>query len=424
LPLHQNELTYLIIDVFKYVSLTDPQINVRYHEGTPNRLLDQILNFGSLGPVPMIYNDHTVIDALLNIGVELTDARDYCIDACQDLMIAEKSDFYPIFAGIYGIHLLTILERVVGRLSQHTTFDQFWADLKHEMRIDIASFVEQSNRADKILPIISPVPFLSSTLEGCIETGRDKTEGGTIYNFTGFVGGGLVNVANSAAAIRKIVFEERRIEPHKMVEALKKEYEGMEPLRQSMLNDSPKFGNNDDAVDLLAVELANYFCDEVNKCKNPRGGRFVAGFFSHHQARLGKVVHATADGRKQGEPLAVSLSPSNGTEKQGPTGAILSAAKIDQRKCPLGTSLDLTFYGPSVHEREEREKIVALIRSYMDLGGIELQINLLDPEILRDAQKNPDLYKDLVVRVWGFNAYFVSLKPEYQEEIISRIEGG
>jgi formate C-acetyltransferase len=160
----------------------------------------------------------------------------------------------------------------------------------------------------------------------------------------------------------------------------------------------------------------------VLKYSNPRGGRFVPGFFTHHQSRLGIAVRATPDGRKQGDPLAISLGPTTGNEKNGPTGVILSASKIDQTKCPLGTSLDCTFYAPSIAEPQGNEKMKALVKTYMNKKGMEFQINTLDSEILKDARKNPHQYKDLVVRVWGFNAYFVTLKPEYQEEIIARVE--
>ena len=170
----------------------------------------------------------------------------------------------------------------------------------------------------------------------------------------------------------------------------------------------------------MCRDTAEHFCKVVLEQKNPRGGSFVPRFFTHHQARLGKVVRSTPDGRKRGEPLAVSFSPSHGTDKKGPTAAVLSAAKIDQTLCPLGTSLDLMFHSGSVYDPEEREKVMALATTYFDLGGMELQTNTVSAEVLRAAQENPDQYRDLVVRVWGFNAYFVTLKKEYQEELIAR----
>ena len=417
-----NDLTYLCFDAYELASLTDPQINIRYHEKTPQEVFDRAMAVKTLGPKPMVYNDKAVIEAMQNIGVAIEDARNYCIDACQDLMLEGMSDFYPIFAGVYGIHLLTILDRVVDRLIEFSSFDEFWTTLKDEITADVKLYTEKANEADRMLPKISPTPVLSSTLEGCIESGKDKTEGGTRYNFTGFVGGGIINVANSAAAIKKLVFEEKRVSAADLVQAVQRDFEQDEALSRLLKNKAPKWGNNNDYVDQLAHELADHFCTEVLKYENPRGGRFVPGLFTHHQTRLGIAARSTPDGRKKHETLALSLSPSIGTEKHGPTGAILSASKIDQSKCPLGTSLDLTFYASSINEPEGMEKMKALIKTYMDKGGIEFQANTLDRQVLREAQKHPDQYRDLVVRVWGFNAYFVSLKPEYQEDLIARTE--
>jgi formate C-acetyltransferase len=415
-----NELTWLFLDAYERVRLTDPQINVRCHAGTSDALLDRALGLQTTGPRPMIYNDEAVIRAMEKAGVATMHARDYCIDACQDLMIQGCSDFYPIFAGIYGIHLLTILEPVMNRLLEFSSFEEFWTELKKQTTADVRAFVAKANAADRVLPLLSPTPFLSATLEGCVETGRDKTEGGTLYNYTGFIGGGLVNVANSAAAIKKLVFEEKKIPASDLVQALERDFEGSEPLRQLLLHRAPKWGNNDVVVDGLAAELADHFCREVLACTNPRGGRFVPGLFTHHQARLGDEVRSTADGRRRGQPLAVSLSPTNGTTTGGPTATILSAARIDQSLCPLGTSLDMTFYGPAAWGEKGRAKLTALVKSYLQLGGIEFQANTLEPEVLRAAQEDPEHYRDLVVRVWGFNAYFVTLKRKYQDELIAR----
>ena len=415
-----NEFTWLCFDAFEMVKLTDPQINVRFHKDTPQNVIERTNRIEKLGPRPMLYNDEPIIKAMERVGVSTEDARNYCIDACQDLMIEGKSDFYAIFAGHYGIHLLTIMERVVDRLPEYDSFEEFYQALKNEIDTDIREFAEKANAIDEFLPNISPTPFLSATLDGCIETGKDKTEGGTVYNFTGFVGGGIINVANSLAAIKKLVYEEKVVDPVYLVEALKREFDGDASLQKLLRNRAPKFGNNDDYVDLLCRDVAEHFCKAVLKQKNPRGGSFVPGFFTHHQARLGKVVRSTPDGRRRGEPLAVSFSPSHGTDKKGPTAAVLSAAKIDQTLCPLGTSLDLMFHSGSVYDPEEREKVMALATTYFDLGGMELQTNTVSADVMKAAQENPDQYRDLVVRVWGFNAYFVTLKKEYQEELIAR----
>lgn len=163
-----NDLTYLCFDAYENVRLTDPQINVRFHAHTPPKVIERANDMEKLGPRPMLYNDDTIIKAMQNVGVSLEDARNYCIDACQDLMIEGKSDFYPIFAGIYGIHLLTILERIVDRLPEYETFERFYQNLKDEITRDVDQYVAKTNSADKILPQISPTPFLSATLDGCI----------------------------------------------------------------------------------------------------------------------------------------------------------------------------------------------------------------------------------------------------------------
>ena len=415
-----NELSYLLLQVHCDVALTDPQINVRFHAGSPEVLYDRTFFNQWNGPRPMAYNDETVVKALQAVGVTTQDARDYCIDACQDLLIGEQSDFYPIFAGIYGCHLLVVLERVVDRLESFAAFEDFWKALLAEIRLDVKRYVERANAADAILPRISPTPFLSSTLEGCVEKGKDKTQGGTRYNFTGFVGGGLVNVANSAAAIRRLVFEEDRVSAKDVVEAVRKDFTDLEALRQMLRNKAPKWGNNDAYVDSLAEEIADTFCTEVLKHSNPRGGRFVPGIFTHHQSRLGAKLQSTPDGRKKGEPLAISLSPANGTAKKGPTAAVLSANRIDQSRCPLGTSLDFSLPPMLFASVEEQGKFKALLKTYFARGGIELQINNVDVATLREAQMFPERHRDLVVRVWGFNAYFTSLKREYQDDLIER----
>jgi pyruvate-formate lyase len=418
-----NELTYLLLDVHAGSRLTDPQVNIRLHRNSPPELLFKAFYGDTAGPKPMVYNDDSVIPALTAVGVNEQDARDYCIDACQDILIAEKSDFYPIFAGVYGCHLITVLERVMGAFDKYTTFKQFWDAFLHELSKNVRDHVERANETDRLLPKLSPTPFLSSTLEGCIEVAKDKTEGGTKYNFTGFIGGGIVNVANSIAALKNVVYEKHTFTNEQIIRAIDSDFDDTGEEIRNKLMDAPKWGNNEAYVDDIASNIAEVFCDEVLKYKNPRGGRFVPGLFTHHQARLGMKLKSGADGRRRGEPLAVSLSPSNGSAHRGPTGEILSAAKINQFKCPLGTSLDLSFQPSLFAEPDSMVKLEALIRTYFEKGGIELQINCFDADVLKEAQRAPERHRDLIVRVWGFNAYFVTLKREYQDELIRRFEG-
>lgn len=420
-----NELSWLLIDAYEEVKLTDPQINIRWHKNTPKDFMQRAMKIKGQFPIPpMIFNDEVIIPGMMDIGVTSEDAHDYSIDACQDVLIPGKSDFYPIFAGVYGIHLLTVFERVLPQLVSCDTFDDFYQKLLDEYIRDVAEVVEEANKIDELLPELSPTPVLSMTLENCIECGRDKTEGGATYNNTGFIGGGLVNIADSLAAIKQFVFDEKIISAQELLEAVGANFAGYDELRVQLKNKAPKWGNADMSVDQYGIELAHHFSTEVLKYTNARGGRFVPGLMTHHQVRLGKVVKATPDGRKQGEPLAISLSPTIGQMRKGPTCALRSAMSINHRLCPVGTSVDLTLQNSFFNSEEDLQKVITMTETFLEGGGLEIQYNILDPETLRAAQAEPDDYRDLVVRVWGFNAYFVTLQKEYQDELIARAETG
>ncbi len=420
-----NDLSFLFIDAYEQVKLVDPQINIRWHRTTDPVFMKRAMQIRGQFPMPpMMFNDEVLVPGLKGLGVAEEDARDYCIDACQDILIPGKSDFYPIFAGTYGIHLLTIFERIMPTLDQYDSFEDFYASFMEELKADVARTVDEANRIDALLPDFSPTPVLSMTLEGCLEKGRDKTAGGTIYNYTGFIGGGLVNIADSFAAVEKHVFQEGRVDSADLLKALGANFEGYDELRALLLNHSPKWGNADSRSDHFGKEIAELFSEEVLKYRNARGGRFVPGLMTHHQVRLGAVIKATPDGRKQGEALAISLSPSIGQMKKGPTCALSSAMAIDHTRFPVGTSVDLTLQNSFIRNDDDLEKVVSMTETFFEGGGLEVQYNVLDPDVLRDAQAHPDNYKDLVVRVWGFNAYFVTLQKGYQDELIDRAETG
>ena len=420
-----NDLSLLFMDAYEQVCLVDPQINIRWHSGTDKDFLKRAMKIRGQFPMPpMMFNDDVLIPGLMNLGVSVEHARDYCIDACQDVLIPGVSDFYPIFAGTYGIHLLTIFERYLPHLPEYSDFKSFYGDFLEELKADVERTVDKANSVDALLPEISPVPVLSMTLEGCLAKGKDKTAGGTIYNFTGFIGGGIVNITDSLAAIKKHVFDEGTVKPEELMKALGANFEGFESLRNLLKLDSPKWGNADKNVDIYGAEIAETFSKEVLKYENVRGGRFVPGLMTHHQVRLGKVVGATPDGRKQGEALAISLSPSIGQMKKGPSCALKSAMSVNHLLCPVGTSVDLTIQNSFLQSDHDLEKIMTMSEAFFEGGGLEVQYNIVDPVLLRKAQEQPDQYRDLVVRVWGFNAYFVTLQKDYQDELIARADTG
>lgn len=268
-------------------------------------------------------------------------------------------------------------------------------------------------------PLISPLPFLSGTLEDCIGKGLDITKGGVTYRDKGMFVMSPVNAVNSLSAIKKVVFDDGFASLADVKNACKNNYEGYDLLRQRLLS-APKWGNDDDNVDNLAKDIFEFSCREILKYRIDDEARFLSGIHQPHHVSTGAGMGATPDGRKHGDPIPVTLSPSNGTERKGPTAIIKSVTKIDPMLCQWNSALTINFHPSSVSGEDGLKKFEMLLRSFLDLGGIQLQTNILNAEILQIAQNEPERYRDLVIRVWGFSAYFINLSRQYQDEIISR----
>ncbi|MCW3991637.1 MAG: hypothetical protein NWE79_02930, partial [Candidatus Bathyarchaeota archaeon] len=430
-----NELTYICLDASLHLRLADPKINVRFHEGSPERLWIKCCEMvkEGLGGFPAFYNDEAIIRGLLGMGVPLEDARLYSCDGCQEIILPGRGDFYPVFT---GVNLLECVLRTLGlppnmhdEVDQSSpsettwlprTFKEFMEAYAKTVKRAVEEVVKLGNQRDTALAIYSPVPFLSSTLEGCVENARDKTSGGPTYNFTGCNGQCLASAANSLAAIRKLVYDDRRISLKGLRKVLASNWEGNERLRQYALNRVPKFGNDDDYVDSIAVRVANVFMGKVLGYKNPRGGPYYPGFFTFHHVAKGLKINASPDGRRAGDPVSQHLSPAAGTDRSGPTLAINSALKVSALHPPEGGAFDLRFHPSALRGEEGTRNLMSLIGAFMERGGMVIQFNVVDSETLREAQRHPERFRSLIVRVWGFSAYFVTLTKEYQEEIIAR----
>ena len=415
-----NELSYMCIDATMNLKLVDPKINVRFHKETPADFISKCCQLTKLSMgYPAIFNDETIIKVLKQYDFSIEDARDYCTDGCSEVMIPGRSDFYPVFAAVM---MLDPLYETIDMLGKFENFDELLNNYKINLKKNIKGRFEKVKIWEQELAEISPVPFLSSTLIGCLESGKDKTEGGTVYNHTGAIGSGFVNTVNSLAALKEFVFEKKLISQIKLKEILKNNFKNAENLRQILINLDLKFGNDIDEVDTIGIDIANYFSQEVLKYNNSRGGKFLPGFFQYQYVIEGKRLKATPDGRRDGDPLANNLAPYPGTGWSGPTAALKSVSKIDPYLSPLGTSVDVKISRESLDGENGSEKLAAFFRAFIELGGMELQLNTVSSDVLKEAQNNPDNYRDLVVRVWGFNAYFISLTEEYQNYIIKRTE--
>ncbi|MFX1352277.1 MAG: pyruvate formate lyase family protein, partial [Promethearchaeota archaeon] len=263
--------------------------------------------------------------------------------------------------------------------------------------------------------------FLSLCVDGCFESGKDITTGSATYNFTGVQGVGLADVADSLAALDQMVFSGAKVNMKELLEALRNDFEGNEELRQLLINKSPKYGNDNDIADKYADLVARMYSEEIGKYKNVRGGDFTPGIYSlSTQIGLGFQTAALPSGRKHGDPLSNGISPCIGSERHGITAAVRSVTQIDHALFPNGISYTVTLSPTLFEGNEGLNNLKALIKTYLELGGMHVHFNIVNVKELLDAQKNPEKYRHLMVRVGGFSAYFVDLTREMQNEIISK----
>jgi formate C-acetyltransferase len=308
-----------------------------------------------------------------------------------------------------------------GDPATFASYEDVWEAYKAQVAYDIRNAVVNMHRAELEQRERFPMPILSLLTDDCIEKGIDITAGGARYNSTGVCAYANANAGDSLAAIKKLVFEEKRLSLMDIIQAMRSNFEGREALRQMLLNEAPKYGNDDDYVDSIVVELSRHFCEELEKYRNPRGGRYHAHFLSFVAAVSGgAATGASADGRKAGEPVANSLAPQQGRDRKGITALLKSVSKIDQVLAAAGTSLIFDIHPSAIGGEEGVENLDKLLRTYFDLGGGHAECNIVDAEVLRMAQKEPEKYQNLSVRVAGYSAYFVNLDRNMQEHIIQK----
>jgi formate C-acetyltransferase len=306
-----------------------------------------------------------------------------------------------------------------GSLREYSTFDELFEAYKLQVRHFTERMTEAMRVLDRAIAELVPAPFASSLIDGCLESGKDVTRGGARYNFTGVQLMGLANVADSLAAAKKLVFDEGEVTAPELAEALANDFSNREPLRQMLLRRAPKYGNDDDYVDMIAAEVVEQFGGELDKYENFRGGKYQMGIFSvaFHIA-MGAFTGPTPDGRRMSEILANGITPQTGMALGGPTAIVMSAAKLDQSAISNGNTLILRFQPETNGSQSARLR--DLIKTYFGLGGMQLQFNMVDTKTLLDAQAHPEKHRDLVVRIAGYSVLFTNLSKKAQDEIISR----
>lgn len=419
-----NPLSFLCLDAYQNTQLPQPNLGVRVNELIDRPFLLKTAETIRIGTgIPQIFNDEVVVPAFLNRGVSLEDARDYSVVGCVELSIPGKT---------YGLHdiamfnLLKVMEIVL--LENEGNANLSYDDLLEQIRHKICHYVKLMAQGSNICDIghrdWAPVPLLSSFISDCLHNGKDITEGGARYNFSGVQGIGIANLSDSLHALKGIVFDQQRLSFDELIATLKANFatpEG-EQIRARLINRFEKYGNDIDVVDNISADLLRFYCKEVETYRNPRGGQFTPGSYTvSAHVPLGAVVGATPDGRYAGEQLADGgLSPMLGQDTQGPTAVLKSVSKLDNYLLSNGTLLNVKFTPSTLEGQSGLNKLADFLGAFTKLKLQHIQFNVVNAETLRAAQAKPQDYAGLVVRVAGYSAFFVELSKEIQDDIIRR----
>jgi pyruvate formate-lyase/glycerol dehydratase family glycyl radical enzyme len=430
-----NELTYLALEAYEELNAPDPKLSVRLLPTTEDRLIRRVADLIRTGHNSFVLmNDLPAVDAQVRLGVPLEDARVYLPIGCYEPAVDGKETgctmniVINLAKGVElalndGVDPLSG-ERVglrTGDPRTFTDFEQLFAAFTAQMDFLLARFVEYTRAHERQWPRVHPSPLIAGTISGCLEQGKDVGEGGAIYNSVGCVGVGLANASDSLLAIKRAVFDEKKYRMEEVLAALHSDFEGHERLRQYLLNRVPKWGNGDSESDGLTGRVAESFNRKVHTFTNARGGRVRSSLFSlDYQWRLGKNMGATPDGRRARASLAPGVGPSAGMDRSGITAVLQSVSQLDFTGTPNGAVLDITLHPSAVKGDDGLDAFVALIRTFFARGGYALQFNVFDADMLRDAQRHPEKYASLQIRVTGWSVYFNTLSPQEQEMYIAR----
>ncbi|MFH1636741.1 MAG: pyruvate formate lyase family protein [Chloroflexota bacterium] len=432
-----NDLTYLLLDVIEEMNLLEPKPNIRIHAKTPARLLNRVVDMvAEAQGSPFLLNfDENSMAGLRWQGLPESDLWDYAPVGCLEntLQGNDRSGTVDVNMNIAKAVELTLHEgkdvasgKQVGPRTgdprAFATFNQFFAAFQTQLKAIMEILIKANNIADSGRARFEPTPYVSALVDGCLENGVDITAGGAQHNYLTIEGIALATAADSIAAIKKLVYDEASLSMDELLLALDANFEGYEPLHQTLLNKAPKYGNDDPYVDDLAGEISRFWTTEAFQHLTPETGkRYRGGYLSwNYWIAYAPSTAATPDGRKRGQFLSNGVCPVNGADRLGPTAVVKSVGHIGMETAPNGASQTMSFSPSLLQSQENRHKLGALLRAYNQIGGTCLQVNVVSPETLKAAQNDPETYSNLLVRVTGYNAYFVTLGREIQDEIIAR----
>ena len=430
-----NELTYLILDVIEEMRILQPSSMVQISRLNPDDYLHRAIRIVRTGfGQPSFFNTEAIIEELTRHGKDLIDARNGGCSGCVESgAFGTECYFLTGYFNLTKILELTLhngwdprLKKQVGPLTGNpdlfTDFEELISAFDKQLRYFANIKVRGNNIIEQIFARYIPVPFLSLLIEDCIHNGKDYNDGGARYNTSYVQGVGLGSITDSLTAIRYHVFDKKTFSFSTLLNALEDNFKGHEEMLHELVYKTPKYGNDDDYADSIAVRVFQMFHDAFNGRPTPRGGITRVNMLpTTSHVYFGSVIGAMPDGRVAGLPLSEGISPCQGVDKKGPTAVLKSASKIDHLKTG-GTLLNQKFTPSFFRDDQSISKFGSLIRSYFRMKGHHIQFNVVDAETLRDAQKHPEKYRDLIVRVAGYSDYFNDLGEDLQNEIIRRTE--
>lgn len=442
-----NPLSYLILKSVAQTKLPQPNLTVRYHKGLSDDFMKECIEVVRLGfGMPAFNSDEVIIPSFIEKGVDEKDAYNYSAIGCVEVAVPGKWGYRCTgmsFLNFPKSLLIALNDGVdpesgtklcegVGHFKDMTTFDEVMKAWDKIIREFTRHSVIIDSCADLAIEEVTADVLCSALTDDCIERGLNLKEGGAVYDFISDLQVGIANLGDSLAAIKKCVFEDKSFTPAQVWDALLNNFEGEDGKRiqDILLNDAPKYGNDDDYIDLLLREAYEIYIDEIKKYKNTRygrgpiGGCYYAGTSSiSANVPQGAGTLATPDGRKAGEPLAEGCSPSHAMDKNGPTAVFKSVSKLPTHDITGGVLLNQKVTPKMLSKESDREKLILLIRTFFNrLEGFHVQYNVVSRDTLLDAQKNPEKYRDLIVRVAGYSAFFNVLSKQTQDDIIERTE--
>jgi formate C-acetyltransferase len=431
-----NELSFLFIDAKMDVRLHSPSLAVRVYQQSPEKFLLVVAALSKLGTgFPAIHNDEVAVKMMLLTGATIEDARNYQLVGCVEPYIPGKMSKWTDgghynfasameFALTNGVSVMNDNKQLGPRTGDpmNMTFDELKGAVKKQLSYFIHNIATGCHVAERLHAELTPYPYMSSLIDGCLEKGKDITAGGSHYTVgPAFIGTGIADLSNSLAAIKKFVYEQKSVGMDEMLGAIAGNFKNRDALKLKLFNQSPAFGNDDDYVDAFAREMTDFAFNEISGYTSFRGPKFISGLYpvaSH--VPHGLVVSALPYGRLAGTPLADGCSPKGGTDRSGPTAVLKSVSKINHDAHVAGTLLNMRLDPGTIKDEDADKRIAAIIRSFIDLNIFHIQFNTVTSDVLQAAQNNPEEHKTLIVRVAGYSAYFVELCREMQDDIIHR----